>query len=143
MIKDVRGAAAVEMAISFVLLAWLIFGIVDVGRAIFTQIAVRDAAQSGASYAAFTETAATGDVEAQVILSNDALSLTATEIDVACQTVTRSDQNASQVRVTVRYALDLITPLVGNALGGTIDLEHSAEAERYFSSCAGLQEVSW
>ena len=143
MTKRERGAAAVEMAITLVLLVWLIFGIVDVGRAIFTQIAVRDAAQAGASYAAFTETAATGDVEAQVISSNDALPLTGTEIDVACQTVSRSDQNASQVRVTVQYGVDLITPLVGSALGGTIDLEHSAEAERYFSSCDGLQEVPW
>lgn len=141
MSRSERGAAAVEMAITVVLLIWLVFGIVDVGRAIFTQIAVREAAQVGTSYASFTQAATVAEVETQVIASNDALPLVADDILVACQEVPRSDQDGSRVTVTVTHEIDLITPLVGNALGGSIELVHAAEAERYFSSCAGLQEA--
>jgi Flp pilus assembly protein TadG len=45
-----RGQSLVEFAISIVILLLLVAGIVDLGRALFTYMAIRDAAQEGALY---------------------------------------------------------------------------------------------
>lgn len=131
------------MAFAVFLLLWLVLGIIDMGRAIFTNIALQEVTQAGVAHAAFTETVDASAVETVAIGSTDSLTLTGADIEIACQSVSRTDQNAAQVRVTTAYELDLITPLVGQALGGTIELTKTAEAERYFDSCSGLQEVSW
>ncbi len=49
--KKESGQSLVELALSMVLLLTLLAGLVDLGRAFFTYIALRDAAQEGASYA--------------------------------------------------------------------------------------------
>jgi len=46
-----RGQSLIEFAFSLVLLLILVAGVVDGGRALFTYLAMRDAAQEGASYA--------------------------------------------------------------------------------------------
>ncbi len=46
-----RGQSLVELAISFMVIAFLLSGVVDLGRAFFVLIALRDAAQEGAIYA--------------------------------------------------------------------------------------------
>jgi len=45
-----RGQSLVELAISLTVLLLLLAGVVDIGRAFFAFIAMRDAAQEGASY---------------------------------------------------------------------------------------------
>jgi len=46
-----KGQSLVELSISLVILLVLAAGLVDLGRAFFTYITLRDAAQEGASYA--------------------------------------------------------------------------------------------
>jgi len=46
-----RGAALVEFAIAFTLLAIIVFGAIDLGRAFFTWNQVKSAAREGAVYA--------------------------------------------------------------------------------------------
>ena len=53
-----RGQAIVELATSMVILLTLLAGVVDLGRALFTWITLRDAAQEGASYASVLATEA-------------------------------------------------------------------------------------
>jgi len=50
--KKEQGQSLVELSISLVILLVLAAGLVDFGRAFFTYITLRDAAQEGASYAA-------------------------------------------------------------------------------------------
>jgi len=45
------GQSMVELAVSFLILMILLAGVVDLGRLAFTYIAMRDAAQEGASFA--------------------------------------------------------------------------------------------
>lgn len=45
-----KGQSFVELAFSFIILLLLISGAVDIGRALFAFIAIRDAAQEGATY---------------------------------------------------------------------------------------------
>lgn len=47
-----KGQSLLEMALSMVILLILLAGIVDLGRVFFTYIALRDAAQEGAAFAA-------------------------------------------------------------------------------------------
>ncbi|MFC1996195.1 TadE/TadG family type IV pilus assembly protein [Chloroflexota bacterium] len=51
-----RGQSLVELAISMTVLLILLAGLVDLGRAFFTYITLRDAAQEGASYASVIKT---------------------------------------------------------------------------------------
>lgn len=59
-----RGQSLMEFSISLVILLILLAGVTDLGRAFFTYIALRDAAQEGASFAAVSNPAplSSGDV---------------------------------------------------------------------------------
>lgn len=45
-----KGQSLIELSAAVVVLLWLLAGIVDVGRAIFTQFAMQDAAEEGIIY---------------------------------------------------------------------------------------------
>jgi Flp pilus assembly protein TadG len=49
--QNEKGQSLVELAMSMMFLLILVAGVVDLGRAFFTYIALRDAAQEGAAYA--------------------------------------------------------------------------------------------
>jgi Flp pilus assembly protein TadG len=125
------------MAMVTIFLLILLLGIVDVGRAIVANISVRDAVQDGASYFAYTEGATAADVEARVRASVSApdLSTAATTIEVFCGPDPRDLLDGSRIRVDLTHDVDMITPIMGDALGGTITLSPSAEADRYFDTC--------
>jgi Flp pilus assembly protein TadG len=63
--KKEQGQSLVELAMSLTILLILLAGLVDLGRAFFTYITLRDAAQEGAAYATVVNTEVletTGDV---------------------------------------------------------------------------------
>jgi hypothetical protein len=130
-----KGAAAVEMAIVSMFLLVLLLGIVDVGRAITTNISLRDAVQEGAMYGAFTPALSALDIDARIRASVSEPDLSTATIVVYCGTDPRDLQDGTRLRVEMIYDLDLITPIVGPALGGTITLRPSAEADRFFDTC--------
>lgn len=51
-----QGQSLVELALSLVMLLTLLAGLIDLGRGFFTYIALRDAAQEGATYASVIKT---------------------------------------------------------------------------------------
>ena len=55
-----RGQSLTELAISFTILMLLLSGAVDIGRAFFMMISLRDASQEGALYASIAPTDNTG-----------------------------------------------------------------------------------
>jgi Flp pilus assembly protein TadG len=61
-----KGQSLVELAVSFTVLLFILGGLVDVGRVFFSMIAIRDAAQEGAVYAAITSTKNEADIRAWV-----------------------------------------------------------------------------
>ncbi len=135
--RSESGAAAVEMAFMTILLIWLVLGTVDMGRAISTNIALQEAAQAGVAHASFTEDATVATVKQTAIASTDTPSLTPDDIDVACVPVSRSQRDGARVRVVARHDLNLVTPLIGQVLGGSIELSKLVEAERFYDSCVG------
>ena len=130
-----RGAAAVEMALVTMFLLVLLLGIVDVGRAISANISVRDAVQDGASFGAYTRDATADDIKDRVKASVSSPDLSTATIDIYCDPVERDIADGSRIRVDLSYDVDLITPIMGAALGGSINLSPSAEADRFFPDC--------
>lgn len=130
-----RGAAVVEMALVTVFLVILVMGVIDVGRAIFTNIAIQEAAQEGAYYSAFDPDATEADIVQRAVASTSDPAIDPTRVDVECSPATKSKKNGTRVVVTVEHDLDLITPLVGQWMGGSRTLAKTAEAERFFELC--------
>jgi Flp pilus assembly pilin Flp len=134
-VKDERGAAMVEMAAVTVFLILLVLGIVDLGRVIFTNISLRDAVQEGASYAAYTEEATASDIEATIVNAVSSPDLSIATISLYCSPDPRDLQDGSRVRIQMTYDIDLITPIVGAMLGGSMSLSPDAEVDRFFADC--------
>lgn len=129
-----RGAAMIEMAAVTIFLVLLVLGIADLGRAIFTNIAVRDAVQDGAHFAAFTDDATAAEIDAR-IRTVARIDLTGADIRLYCSEHTRALQDGSTIRIELDYDVNLVTPIVGPMLGGSIALQPSAEADRFFATC--------
>ncbi len=114
--RQERGAALVEMALTLVLLLFLVSGIADVGRLLFTNIGVQDAAQEGVAFDAFNR----GDVastKARTVSATDYPSLSESDVQVVC--------TGSRVSVTVSHDVELMTPLIRNLLGETRTLSRT------------------
>jgi len=109
----------VEFALTLVVILLLLAGVVDLGRAIFTYLSLRDAAQEGASFASYNPTDTAG-IEARACASSitvqdlcDAGLVAPPEISIvgpAC--------NGSSVTVSVSYPnFQLVTPFLGAVSG--------------------------
>lgn len=134
-----RGAAAVELAIVASFLLVLVFGVIDIGRVLFTRIAVIDAAQEGAVFAAFEDRVAgtpldRTHIEDRVMAAIDNPTLTAGDITITCYVDTSGSRSSYEIEVVVEHDVDLVTPFLSQAYP-SIHLEKSARSARYLSDC--------
>jgi TadE-like protein len=117
-----RGVAFVEFAIVLPLLLTLALGAVDLGRGLISYVELEQAAQEGALYGSFAPSDA-AIVAARVRNSSTGLvplsDATEVDVDVLCA----PDVPAGKIGVRLSYTLDVLTPLVGPMLGGSIVLE--------------------
>jgi len=127
-----RGAAAVEMAFVLMILLLLALGVADLGRAIFTSIGLQDAAQEGAIYGSFEPTVE-ADIVSRVVNSTSYPALTAGDVSVTCPL--GSPTGGNRIAVEVTHELDLITPIVGQLLGGSINLSRQFTGEVFLGEC--------
>ena len=135
-----KGAATVEFALFAMFLVLLVSGIVDLGRGLYTAIALDEAVQEGAIFAAFTDdvvgTPVTGDdIKARVVASTSSPQLAVGDVTVTCVDQARSKQSGSRVTVEVSHTVDLITPFISDWFGGTLTLEREAVVDRFFAAC--------
>jgi Flp pilus assembly protein TadG len=111
-----RGQSLVEMAMSLVILLLLVGGVVDLGRAFFSFMALRDSVQEGALYGSINPTL-TQEIKNHVLNSSnmvpdmiDSDDITVTIVGTAC--------TGNGIRVTATYPDFPITmPFMGAALG--------------------------
>ncbi len=98
-----KGQSFVELAISLVFILVLLGGVVDLGRVLFTFIALRDAAQEGAAYASFCPFDTSGiDVRVRTASTRPVDLLNTTDITVASACEVVAECNAGEgVTVTV------------------------------------------
>ncbi len=123
-----KGQSLTEFALSLVFLLILIAGVADFGRAFFTYIIIRDAAQEGAVYGAIADksnlsvfkdgveqrvkTAFINPEEpAKVPLDVDQIQVQTEIIGSPCAGV------GNGVRVTVDYSIPIATPFLGGFIG--------------------------
>ncbi|MGC9399597.1 MAG: TadE/TadG family type IV pilus assembly protein [Anaerolineae bacterium] len=124
--KDVRerGQSLVEVAILFPILVLLLLGVADLGRAYYAVVALRDAAEEGALYAAI-------DPANLTEIRNRAVHASSGLVTFEPDRVTRSPSSGFQagepVTVTVTYDFEFYTPIIQTFFdGGTVTLRGEA-----------------
>ncbi|MEX2655548.1 MAG: TadE/TadG family type IV pilus assembly protein [Acidimicrobiia bacterium] len=135
-----RGAATVELALLAMFLLLIVSGIVDLGQGMYTAIALDDAVQEGAIYAAFTEDAGGTPVTADDIKNRVVASTSEPELDIAnvvvtCESQARAKQSGSRITVEATHTVDLITPFISDWFGGSLTLHRTSVADRFFANC--------
>jgi Flp pilus assembly protein TadG len=124
-----RGQSMTELAISMVFLLILLAGVVDIGRALFAFVALRDAAEEGAIYGSIYPYDTPGIIDrvrhaswGPVNLANTSdVFVTVTTVGAACE--------GNIVRVNVTHQLPIVTPFMGSILGSqTININATIDA---------------
>lgn len=121
-----------EMAFLTIVLFILAAGTIDLGRALFTYVAVQDAAQEGTLYGSYRPEDA-GPIVARVVDSTEFPALEAANVEVSCPAGSPTGGDAIAVRVI--HEVDLITPIVGNFLGGSIELSSEHVGQVFNGEC--------
>lgn len=109
-----RGAAAVEFAIMLPLLLLIIFGIIDFGRALNTQITITQAAREGARLTALNQP----NVVSRTQAAATGLSGVGVTVAASCPAGSGPTANAD---VKVSYSFNFITPIgaIATLFGGS------------------------
>lgn len=131
-VSNERGQSLVEFSLSMVLILVLLAGLVDFGRAVFTYMALRDAAQEGATYGAVNP-AMTSAIEDRVYgsstllqgLQNPGEAISPITIDIS---IIGDACTGNGIQVDVAYEeFPLTMPFIGALIGSqTVGISASA-----------------
>jgi Flp pilus assembly protein TadG len=113
-----KGQSMVELAISFSVLLLLLAGIIDLGRAFFTYMTMRDAAQEGAAYGSIYPADATGIISRVRDATSAPLALSSADVGVTAQVVGGGPCAGSGMQVDVYYdSFPMVMPFFGAFMG--------------------------
>lgn len=135
-LRNERGQSLVELAISLLILLYLLSGAVEFGIAFFQYVQLRDAAQEGALYASMNPSNGNAIEDRIRAASTSPIDLTdpAVDVDIHVDT-THVWQNRGQVAsttdgceghgvtVTVTYDHTVFMPFMSRIIGPTIELD--------------------
>jgi hypothetical protein len=111
-----KAQSLTEMALSMVVLLLLVGGVVDLGRAFFTYMALRDAVQEGALYGSINPTLTT-DIQNHVVNSSEMIQDLITNGDVTVELIGPAC-TGNAIRVSVLYPdFQIAMPLIGTVIG--------------------------
>lgn len=116
-----RGVSALEVALLLPFLLLITMGIVDLGRIMYFQLGVQEAAQEGIVYASIEP----DDPSGIVARSMEAMSVP----ELAPGSVSVTCPSPETVVVTVSHQIDLITPVVAQMVGGTFNVSSEATTQ--------------
>jgi hypothetical protein len=124
-----RGQSLTELALFMVFLLILVAGVVDIGRAFFVYIEMRDVAQEAALIAAIEGLDCSG-VEIRVRTSTDSLPdlIDGGVVDLTCNPSDPSTASPGEnITITATHEdFELAMPFLGTLLGGqTVDISAS------------------
>jgi Flp pilus assembly protein TadG len=108
--KDQKGQSLVEVALTMPILILVLVGILDLGRAYFTFIALSDAAAEGAAYAAIHPTDTTQIVARAVDSSTGLVTFEPSMVKVTANEITAGNP----ITVTIEYEYQILTPLMSS-----------------------------
>ena len=112
-----KGQSLVELALSFVVLMFLIAGLVEFGTAFFQFVQLRDAAQEGALYGSFCQNESQ-IIERAINASSQPINMTTEGVDV----VTEYPENGEAVKVTLYYQHKVFMPFMSAIIGDYVTL---------------------
>jgi Flp pilus assembly protein TadG len=114
--KEESGQSLVEMAVALVILLLLVGGVVDIGRAYFTYMAMRDSVQEGALYGSINPTL-TQEIKNHVLDSSEMIPDILGNDDITVEVI-GAPCTGNGIRVTVRYDnFPLTMPFIGAVIG--------------------------
>lgn len=137
--KSEKGQSLVELTLTFMIVMFVLAGTVDLGRAFFALIALKDAATEGATYASLNPTD-TSDIIARVRASADNpidmsdttnVSVSVTTPDgVSCRGFDVSTGKHNGITVTVTSIFHITMPLMSTVVSSdsfplTASMTHS------------------
>lgn len=116
--KNEYGQSLVELAISLIIILTLLAGAVDFGIALYSYVAIRDAAQEGALYASIDPTN-TSEIRERIFSSSDSpVDLrNETTVTITILGATACEGSGAMVQVEVDYKYQLIMPILPQLLG--------------------------
>jgi Flp pilus assembly protein TadG len=116
-----RGVSALEVALLLPFLLLVTMGIVDLGRMMYFQLGVQEAAQEGIVYASIEP----DDPAGIVARTMEAMSVP----DLAPGSTVVTCPASTTVMVTVTHQVDLITPVVSQMVGGVFTASSQATTQ--------------
>jgi hypothetical protein len=125
--RNVKGQSFVELSVLITILIILVAGVVDFGRAYYTFLQMRDAAQEGASFGSYSPSAFS-DIEARVrdtmkfpIDLSDPSTVqivpSLTNPPNACSGFDPSTFEPNEIEVSVLYQYQITMPFLGAIIG--------------------------
>lgn len=118
-LKSEHGQSLVELAISILILVYLLAGAVEFGLAFFQYVQLRDAAQEGALYGSMNP----GDPDAIELRTRNAstspVNLLDTGIVTVTQTIIGSACEGNGIQVTVSYNHQIFMPFIPEFIGSS------------------------
>ena len=124
-IKSERGQSLVELAISILILIFLLAGAVEFGMAFFQFVQLRDAAQEGALYGSMNPPTSAGDSGRIDVIKTRAKNASTSPIDllndpnVAIDVVVTDGQycEGGSLQVTISYPHQIFMPFIPQLIG--------------------------
>ena len=118
-IKSERGQSLVELAISIVILVYLLAGAVEFGLAFFQYVQLRDAAQEGALYGSMNPSDPT-NIELRVRnASTSPVNLLDTSKVTVTQTIIGSACEGNGIEVRVSFNHQIFMPFIPQFIGSS------------------------
>lgn len=120
------GQSLVELAISLIVLLYLLLGAVEFGIALFQYISIRDAAQEGALYGSINPTDSAGMQARAIAAAADVTPLTPSNVVVSWSDASKKCEGSTlvggtyvtnTVTVSITFDHEIFLPLVGDMIG--------------------------
>jgi hypothetical protein len=114
--RSQRGQSLTELSLTLIILLTLLAGVLDIGRAYFTFLALRDAAAEGAAYGSFDPTN-TAEIDNRVRSESPGPSLVDWSGATVNSTVIGAACRGGGIEVNVQIDYELLTPFIGAIVG--------------------------
>lgn len=125
--RKTEGQSFTELSVLILILILLVAGVADFGRAYFTFVQMRDAAQEGASFGSYspTEFSAIEDrirdtMKHPIDMSDPSTVQVVTSLTnpgMACAGFDASTLEPNKIEISILYDLPIITPFLGAIIG--------------------------
>ncbi len=123
--KSEKGQAALEFALILPILLYVICGITDFGRILYTKNALTTMSQQAARYASIDSTRTDSDIST-FVRGNAAVSDTSTSTLTIATTPTPTRTSGDLVKVTLSYKIKYITPWMNKILASPYTITASS-----------------